>query len=191
MTTIIFAADFLFTASGMGRILRAIAFPLFRSFSMKAVVKIVLGVASLYLGLGWLMAADDAKEEAIKKDRAAIKGEWKVVSYELDGKKPVSDEQLEKVKVTIDESGKVTVRADGQTIIEATTTIDPTKNPKTVDTTFTQGDLKGQTALGIYEIKGDTYKYCRAAPGKDRPTELSSKEGSEHTLLVYKRAKAE
>jgi uncharacterized protein (TIGR03067 family) len=158
---------------------------------MRVLARIVVPVASLCFGLGWLMAAGDAKDEAIKKDRAAIKGEWKVVSYELDGKKPVSDEDLEKVKVTIDESGKVTVQRDGEIFIEATTTIDPSKNPKTVDTTFTAGDLKGQTALGIYEIKGNSYKYCRANPGKDRPTEFSSKEGSEHTLVVYKRVKAE
>jgi uncharacterized protein (TIGR03067 family) len=158
---------------------------------MRALPQIVLTVGTLCFGVGWLIAADDAKDDAIKKDRAALKGEWKVVSYELDGKKPVSDEQLDKVKVTIDESGKVTVQADGKTIIEGNTTIDPTKNPKTIDTTFTEGDLKGETALGIYEIKGDTYKYCRAAPGKERPTEFSSKEGSGHTLVVYKRVKAE
>jgi uncharacterized protein (TIGR03067 family) len=143
---------------------------------MRALPQIVLTVGTLCFGVGWLIAADDANDEAIKKDRAALKGEWKVVSYELDGKKPVSDEQLDKVKVTI---------------IEGNTTIDPTKNPKTIDTTFTEGDLKGETALGIYELKGDTYKYCRAAPGKERPTEFSSKEGSGHTLVVYKRAKAE
>ncbi len=158
---------------------------------MRAFSQIVLTVACLCFGIGWLIAADDAKDEAIKKDRAALKGEWKTVSYELDGKKPVPDEQLENVKVTIDESGKTTIEVNGQTIIEATTTIDPTKKPKTIDVMFTEGDLKGQTALGIYEINGDSYKYCRAAPGKDRPTEFSSKEGSGHTLVVYKRAKVE
>ena len=69
--------------------------------------------------------------------------------------------------------------------------IDPTKKPKTIEFTFTEGQLQGKTSLGIYELQGDTFKYCRAAPDKPRPTEFSSKEGSEQTLVVYKREKGE
>ena len=42
--------------------------------------------------------------------------------------------------------------------------------------------------LGIYELEGDTFKVCFAAPGKaDRPTEFKSAAGSGHRLLVLKR----
>ena len=48
---------------------------------------------------------------------------------------------------------------------------------------------KGKTTLSIYEIEGDTLKICSVEPGKDRPTEFSSKPGSGHFLRVFKREK--
>ncbi len=49
-----------------------------------------------------------------------------------------------------------------------------------------QGKVKLQ---GIYEVNGDTYRYCIAPAGKDKPNEFSSKEGSGHILMVLKREK--
>ena len=46
-----------------------------------------------------------------------------------------------------------------------------------------------KTKLGIYELDGDTYKFCLAPAGKPRPTEFTSKEGSGHSLGVSKREK--
>jgi hypothetical protein len=46
-----------------------------------------------------------------------------------------------------------------------------------------------KTALGIYELSGDTYKLCYAPPGKDRPKEFSAKEGTGYTLSVWQRKK--
>src|SRR5262249_35094149 len=128
--------------------------------------------------------------DAVQKDRKAMQGSWKVVSFEIDGNQPFDEEQLARIKATFDGSGKLTIEADGSTVLEATTKIDPSKKPKAIDIAYTEGDMKGQTALGIYELKGDTFRYCRAAPGKDRPTAFSSKAGSEHALVVYKREKS-
>ena len=139
---------------------------------------------------GLFLVAADAGDDAIKKERAKLKGTWKIVTVEVNGAKPFSDDQLETVTTTIDGDGNLKVEAGGSVVIAATTKIDPTKNPKTVDITFTEGEMSGKTALGIYEISGDDYKYCRAAPDKPRPTEFSSKEGSEHTFVTYKREKS-
>jgi len=143
------------------------------------------------LAIVFLVAAEDSKDEAIKKELAKMKGTWKAVSLEIDGNKPIPDDMLEKLQCVIDADGKGTVQFDGATILAATNKIDPTKKPKTLDATFTEGDMKGETSLAIYELKDDTLKYCRATPGKDRPTEFSSKPGSGQTLVVYKRAKAQ
>jgi uncharacterized protein (TIGR03067 family) len=137
-----------------------------------------------------LLAAADANEDAVKKERAKCKGAWKVTSIEIDGQKPYTDDQLEGVTTTIDAAGKLTVEAGSSVVVEATTKIDPTKKPKTIDFSYTEGQLKGKDALGIYELTDDSFKYCRAAPDKPRPTEFSSKEGSGHTLVVLKRAKS-
>ena len=80
-----------------------------------------------------------------------------------------------------------TAQLDVNTINESTTKIDPTKTPKTLDYSFTKGPVKGMTSLAIYELKDDTFTVSAAEPGKDRPTELSSKG---NTLVVHKRKKA-
>jgi uncharacterized protein (TIGR03067 family) len=72
---------------------------------------------------------------------------------------------------------------------KAKVTIDPTKKPKAIDYEMTEGPTKGKTHLGIYELDGDTVKFCFAAPGKDRPADFTSKEGSERTLSVWKKDK--
>ena len=41
----------------------------------------------------------------------------------------------------------------------------------------------------IYELDGDTFKLCYAAPGEERPKEFSAKGANGITLAVWKRAK--
>jgi RNA polymerase sigma factor (sigma-70 family) len=43
---------------------------------------------------------------------------------------------------------------------------------------------------GVYELNGDTLRMCLAPPGKKRATRLESREGSGHSLEVWKRVKA-
>jgi len=73
--------------------------------------------------------------------------------------------------------------------MKAKFTIDPAKNPKQIDYAMTGGPTTGKTQLGIYELEGDTVKFCFAAPGKDRPPDFTTKEGSSRTLSVWKREK--
>jgi uncharacterized protein (TIGR03067 family) len=144
--------------------------------------------AALFVGAGLAAAADD-KAELVKKDFKAVEGAWQPTTREVDGKK-ASEDDLKKAKLTFASEGKVTVERDGKTAMEGKwTNIDPTKTPKTMDTEITEGEQKGKTTLGIYEIDGDTLKICFAAPGKDRPTKFAAGEGSGCTLVTYKRSK--
>lgn len=141
------------------------------------------------LAIGFVISAQvgaqDGKDEAVKKERAKMAGTWKVVSWEEDGKKAHTDDELKKFLVTIDADGKITVDLDGKRIVEATSKIDPTKTPKTLDQTFTKGGAgAGKTSLWIYELKDDTLKICATAPGDPRPTEFKG-----NTLQVWKRQK--
>jgi uncharacterized protein (TIGR03067 family) len=75
--------------------------------------------------------------------------------------------------------------------------IDSSKKPKHMDLTIKEAEgeiekFKDQTALAIFELDGDTLKWCAAEPGSDsRPTEFPDKEGGEgkHLYLVFKRGK--
>jgi uncharacterized protein (TIGR03067 family) len=58
-----------------------------------------------------------------------------------------------------------------------------------LDLTTTEGDDKGNAALGIYEISDDARKVCLATAGKEPPTEFAAPSGSGHILAVLKRVK--
>jgi len=151
---------------------------------------VIFAVLSLFVRVGLPVAAGDAKEDAVKKDLAALKGTWTAVSAERDGKK-LTDEQLKGVTLVYDGAGRASVKKADQLLFDGTIKIDPAKKPKTLDATQTsEGENKGKTFLGIYEIEGDTLRICSAEPaGKDRPAEFSSKPGSGFFLRVYKREK--
>jgi uncharacterized protein (TIGR03067 family) len=148
----------------------------------------VLAIVALSAAVQSQAADVKAKEEAVAKDLRAFKGTWRLSSKEEDGKK-FSEEEIKDVIATIDGSGKVSVRRGDKVINEGTVKLDPTKKPKTVGVTFTEGERKGQAAPGIYEIEGDTFRVCVARPGDERPAEFSAKAGSGRTLVVYKREK--
>ena len=84
---------------------------------------------------------------------------------------------------------KFTVSEENNASFSGTFKVDPTKKPKTIDVTFTDGPEKGKIALGIYELEGDTYKVITDPAGKSRPAEFAIKPGSGYVLQVLKREK--
>jgi uncharacterized protein (TIGR03067 family) len=142
----------------------------------------------LLLAAGAALTAADAKDEAIKKDRQKYAGTWQVVSLEVDGNQ-AAEENARKITVINEMDGQWTIEVEGKVIARGTSEIDPTKKPKSVDLTQTEGEAKGQTVLGIYELGDDTRKVCLGQPGKERPTEFSSTAGGGHILAVLKRVK--
>jgi uncharacterized protein (TIGR03067 family) len=136
-----------------------------------------------------IATGDDAKDEAIKKDRKLIEGTWKVVALEVDGNK-AAEEDAKKITVVNGPDGTWTLFSDGKEIGKGTNSFDPTKKPKAIDFTQTEGEGKGNLYLGIYELGENTRKLCFAPPGKDRPTEFTTAPGSEHILVTFEREKA-
>jgi uncharacterized protein (TIGR03067 family) len=132
----------------------------------------------------------DVKEALTAAGRKELAGRWQAVTYALNGNK-ASDEDMKKIQLVIDAEGKTRAINEGKVFIASTTKIDPTAKPMTIDLSFTEGDPKGKIALGIYKIEDDVLTICRAAPDKARPTEFASKPDSGHTLMTYKREKAE
>jgi uncharacterized protein (TIGR03067 family) len=155
---------------------------------MRVCTATILGLGLILTAAPALASAADSKEEAVKKDRMKYVGSWQVVSLEIDGNK--ADEQdAKKIKVVNGADGTWFVEVDGQVIERGSSEIDPTKEPKAIDATITEGDDQGKTTLGIYEIGDDERKVCYAKPGMDRPTEFSSPAGNGWVLLILKRIK--
>jgi len=51
--------------------------------------------------------------------------------------------------------------------------------------------FNGKTAVGIYDLDGDTLKWCTNEPGgTERPKEFSSEADNKHLLVTLKREKS-
>ena len=141
--------------------------------------------ATVVAALAGLLFAQDSDQ--IKEDVAKMQGEWSMVSGSADGR-AIPNEMLPSAK-RVCKGNETTVTIGPQLILQATFTVDPTKNPKTIDYQVTDGPTKGKKHLGIYSFDGDMVKYCFAAPDEERPADFNSKPGERRTLSVWKRAK--
>ncbi len=155
----------------------------------RAGLAILLIAGGLLAALTTFASADDPKGEAIKKDRMQIKGTWRVTALVVDGNRS-KEEDARKLTVINGSDGTWSLHSQGKEVEKGTSTIDPTKKPKTIDFTPTTGDAKGKLHLGIYELGAKTRKLCFVGPGKERPTEFVSKAGSGNILVTFERETA-
>lgn len=134
--------------------------------------------------------ADDTKDEAIRKDRKRIQGTWQVTTLSINGNKS-KDEDAKKITVVNGDDGTWSIRSEGKEISKGTSAFDPTKKPKTIDFTPTEGGGKGDRFLGIYRLGKNARKLCFAPAGKDRPTEFSSTPENQQILVTFERVMSE
>jgi uncharacterized protein (TIGR03067 family) len=125
-------------------------------------------------------------------DTTALNGTWTTVSLINDGK-TLQDEKTPpspgaSVKLVY-KDGTWSVGTGDHVFAKGLFVVDSTKRPKTIDIMDETGKANEQTKLGIYELNGDTYKYCLAAAGKPRPKDFASSIGSGVSLGVSKRDK--
>lgn len=132
-----------------------------------------------------LVAADDPKDAAVKKDLEQLKGNWVAASYVKDNK-PAPEPDLKLMKLGI--AGDQVTFIKGKDTRKSTYKLDPTQKPKTLDIVMIDGPDKGKTLLGIYEIMGDDLKICLAVLDKPRPKEFTAKPDT--ILQTWKREKA-
>jgi uncharacterized protein (TIGR03067 family) len=140
--------------------------------------------------VGLLLAADQPKDDAAKKELEKFQGNWSLVSVETNGQKePEEQVKTADVKLTV-KGDKFALKFMGQSI-EGTLKIDAAAKPKSYDAKATDPQGNVIESLGIYEFDGDTLKVCfvRAGMGAARPKEFQTKEGSGATLEVFKRDK--
>jgi len=145
-------------------------------------MKLAVLFAALFTGLCF---AADAKEDAVKADKAKLKGTWEILSVEENGQKAAIPEGV-KMKMVFQDD-KLFLQFDDKKSGGAYT-IDPTQKPPTIDLVFDQGRQKGKTIMGIYSIDKEEMKICTAFNSEqDRPKEFSAKEKT--TLFILKREK--
>jgi uncharacterized protein (TIGR03067 family) len=141
--------------------------------------------ALIALTIGLLPAAGVRADDASKKELDKLQGAWTIVSDERDGK-PVAADQGARVTMSGD---RFSTEKGDKVLRRGTLKLDPAKTPKTVDVTYTEGEFKGRTLLGVYNLEGDTWKICYGLPGEERPRMVPDKAGKGQVLLTLQRAK--
>ena len=142
----------------------------------------LIGLATVAMSTAW---AEDS--EAVKKDQAQLQGEWSMVSGSADGN--AMPDALRETAKRVCKGDETTVTVGEQLLMKAKFALDPSRKPKTIDYQMIDGPTKGKKQLGIYELEGDTVKFCFGSPGSERPTDFTSKPGDGRTLSVWKRKK--
>jgi uncharacterized protein (TIGR03067 family) len=139
-------------------------------------------IAILTLAAALFAPGDEPKPDDAKKELEKLQGSWTIMKVERDGDDlgglaGGAEMEIEGEKYT----------APG---IAASFKLDPSKDPKAIDISYTEGPAAGQTVKGIYKLEGDTFTICRAlAESGDRPKEFSAPSGSSRMLFEFKRKK--
>jgi uncharacterized protein (TIGR03067 family) len=143
------------------------------------VTSLVAGITALVLLVGDTAGGETKKSE--------LEGTWRATTLAKNGK-----EQEDTMDHNLTFEGKYFTLKRGDMVMAAGTfKTDRSKKPREIDMLVTEGkdDFKGKTAKAIYEIKGDTLRWCVAEPGTDRPTEFAAPEGAKVALITLKREK--
>jgi len=136
------------------------------------------------------MLATAIHGDDVQKELKALEGKWKAVSMEASGV-PLPKENLPEFIFTVGAGGKSTAQSSHGTD-QATITVDPKSNPRTIDNLHESGATKGKTQYGIYKLEGDKWTVCMTQPGvaaSERPKDFATK-GTGNVVFIFERQKA-
>jgi uncharacterized protein (TIGR03067 family) len=140
--------------------------------------------------LPWSAAsADDRKTRDEKgKDQSKLEGTWAGFVVQGRGEKPNEGPVKLQIVITAGKMAAKDLRED-KDMGEGTYTLDDAKKLKELDATGIVRSSGGarRTYLGVYELDGDTLKWCVNNTGKGRPSEFASRRGQ--FLLILKKQK--
>jgi uncharacterized protein (TIGR03067 family) len=143
----------------------------------------------LWIFVAWQapsIAAEPKVSDEETKERAKLQGTWR--GFVVHGKGEKSDEgplHLELV-ITAEKITATDVR-EKKSLGEGTYKLDPSKKLKEIDAAGTVRSAGRRSYSGIYELDGDTLKWCVDNSGKKRPSEFASRRAQ--YLLILKRQK--
>jgi uncharacterized protein (TIGR03067 family) len=130
-------------------------------------------------------------DDDVRKELKALEGKWKMVAGEVAGK-PFPKDGVPAFTLVIAADGKSTGQTP-QAEFQFTMTVNPKKNPKTIDNLHESGDQKGKKQYGIYKLEGDKFTVCMTPPGaaqSDRPKDFTTKDAT-NVVFVFERVKSD
>jgi uncharacterized protein (TIGR03067 family) len=135
-----------------------------------------------------LLAAGD---DDVRKELKALQGKWKAVALEAGGK-ALPKEAIPDFTYIIGADGKATGKM-AQSEYTATMTVNPKKDPKTIDNVHESGEQKGKKQYGVYKLEGDKFTVCMTPPGRaegDRPKDFTTKDTT-NVVFVFERVRVD
>lgn len=128
-------------------------------------------------------------DDAVQKELKALQGTWKAVALEANGN-PFPKNAVPSFTYTVSADGKATGKM-GNSEYTATMTVDPSKNPRTMENQHQSGPNKGKTQYAIYKLEGDKWTVCITAPGaaeSNRPKDFNTK-NSTNVVFIFEKVK--
>jgi len=133
----------------------------------------------------WLAAAALADDQAVQDELKRHQGTWSVTSSIYDGQ-PASEEIIRSIKRIVT-GDHVAWERDGKRFAGTRISLEPAREPKTIDVIPEDGPNRGQRVLGIYKLEGDRLTIVMASPGQPRPKEFQAAKGSGCILRTFQR----
>jgi uncharacterized protein (TIGR03067 family) len=143
--------------------------------------------ALLILSVFLCIAAAPPRIDEAKRELSRMQGTWTMEALEVNGEE-VPAKKLMGTTLTI-KGDKYVVKVKDNSY-ETTIKLDPSKDPKHIDTYFPNGTELPKLSKGVYELDGDTLKICRhQTPGEDRPAQIGSWANTNLFVVTWKRKK--
>jgi uncharacterized protein (TIGR03067 family) len=133
-------------------------------------------------------AVDDAKKEAVEAEIKKLEGTWEGFAVEGKGETPDRGPVHLRLVIQGNTISAFDLRNKEKDMGKGTYTIDPTAKFKEINGTGVVLPGKRERKYpGIYELDGDTLKWCVNNRQEERPTEFHTTRGN--FLLILKRKK--
>ncbi|HYV34786.1 MAG TPA: TIGR03067 domain-containing protein [Gemmataceae bacterium] len=139
--------------------------------------------------VGLLTTLSAAQTPAGKDDMAKFQGKWRLVGGSVNGKKLGDAEAVAMDMMLSIKGDQIATYFRGVQKALLSFKIDPSKDPKEIDTVDLDGISKGVKSRGIYAIDGDTLKMTLRDKYNGRPGKFEVPEGVEDLYVIMCREK--
>jgi uncharacterized protein (TIGR03067 family) len=121
-----------------------------------------------------------------QNDLERFQGTWELQSEVIDGQKQPEEPVTTRMTYTGD---KWIQKKGAEIIMLGSSVLRPDRSPNEIDIMPISGPSAGKVLLGIYRFSDNMYENCFVLPGKERPSEFSSKPDTGHFHVFFKRLK--